>query len=150
MPSSSSNNQLGDPVVLIRRLRALDPARRPVIVHLVSNMVAMLVALNAAPIKVDSRGAWWIIQSGADWLMKTSGEPNLEHFHRIVAFPAAGQNCHRVEIDFTAFCEAVLTVGGDGVSWIKGQQTYGKDVGPLLDGLDCGTGRMIVFLPEAP
>jgi hypothetical protein len=136
---------LDDPIGLIRRNPSmyLRGAEGAVGEHLAARMLFDLVLLGALPAHVDRLGQWWEISAGKDWLAAPDGK-GIDVFVTIVPFPMAGPNSHRSEILLTAFADAVVTSGSDGVHWIKGDPSMTPQ--PQVRGPNNpGSGRLVAF-----
>lgn len=84
---------------------------------------------------------WVAVSADADWL-----DGDLEAFTKPTLYPEGGTNATRVEVLFTAFCDAVLTASNGQRSDIR---TVGENSMPpsMVEALaDQELGRVIVFL----
>ena len=106
---------VSDPIATLRKLYA---AERPSGQYLSARLLHDLVFLGALPVRADRIDSWWLVGSQQDWLRSSDGVISKRPFHAIVAFPAAGPNTHRAEAMLTAFADAVVTCGADGLEWI--------------------------------
>jgi hypothetical protein len=79
----------------------------------------VIIVVISLPAKVSKYGPWWIVSSEDDWLVK-SGHAHVDvAFSRIVPLPGL-VNSHRSEILLSAFADAVVTFGTDGIRWVSG------------------------------
>lgn len=86
---------------------------------LAARLVFDVIDLGALPVDVRRAEDWWIISASLDWLYAAGSTPE-RLFHNVVPFPEAGDNSCRREILLTAFADAVVTCGPEGVRWLKG------------------------------
>jgi hypothetical protein len=87
------------------------PGATPAPIQCVQHLAAEVLALGAADVAVERRGAWWIVSSNFDWFLPD--ESVDEQTRRIVPLPEIGPNASRVEVVLVAFAEAVATRHGD-------------------------------------
>jgi hypothetical protein len=136
---------MNDPIGFVRRNPPmfLGGMKRAVGEHLAARMLSDLIWSRALPAHVNRLDQWWEVSSAMDWLATQDGI-GIDAFARIVPFPVAGPNSHHSEILLTAFAEAIVTSGSDGINWVKGDRSRIR----LPSGLDLretNGGRIVIF-----
>ena len=135
---------LGDPIAHMRRYPEmyLGGLQTPTGEFLAARLISDLVWLHALPAEVVDIDGWWVVRSSIDWL--ASGSPTYttdSALSHLVPWPEMGSNSFHGEILLTAFADAVVTSGTDGIKWITG--TPDKFALPGINLL--GPGRIIAF-----
>jgi hypothetical protein len=142
-------NIVSDAVSLIQKdpSRYLGRAEKAPGEDLAARMMSSLIWLGALPATVTRLPPWWVVSSEKDWLA-VAGQANVEAaFSTIVPLPAAGPNSHRAEVLLSAFADVVVTLGADGVRWVKGDSSRLT----LPQGVDlahANGGRIVAFSCE--
>lgn len=140
-------NVLVNPIEVIRKnvARYLGGLTAPTGEYLAGRMMSDLIWLRALPATVERIGNVWMISSHIDWLATESGATTEMAFSRVLPFAIAGQNSMRSEVLLSAFTDAVVTWGQDGVKWINGNESTVK----LPSGIKTNretTGRVVIFV----
>lgn len=134
---------VNDPIAHLRKLYA---AERPSGHYLSARLLHDLVFLDALPVRADRIDSWWLVGSQQDWLWSSDGVISKRPFHAIVAFPVAGPNTHRAEVMLTAFADAVVTCGTDGMEWIvRGKAHEDPPAAWLGESGEHQQGRFVAF-----
>lgn len=138
-------------VAFILKNRAMfgPPANVELGAYLASHLASQLAFLRSLPFVVEKADAWWIIASRRDWLVSSEGASlAASAFSSLLPLPESGPNSHRSEVLLSAFADAVVTAGDDGLQWIKGS----AERTPLPGGIDVSgrDGRMVAFRVASP
>jgi hypothetical protein len=137
--------RIGDPVEFLRKRPSTYAGDRPWGPRFAARLMHDLILLDALPSRVERIGAWWLVSSERDWLASEHGGISTKPFFHIVAFPPAGDNSHRSEVLLTAFANAVLTCGNDGLTWIRGDPEEYLPDGLRIAFSRIGHGRIVAF-----
>jgi hypothetical protein len=113
---------------------------------LAARLISDLVYLKSLPAHVAVFERWWVITSDKDWLSALSPPADTKSaFWMIVPLPQAGPNSHRSEVLLTAFADAVVTCGQEGLIWIKGDpESFPLPETIIASKID--SGRLIAFV----
>jgi hypothetical protein len=85
---------------------------------LAERLVSEIIALRCLPVTLEKVGAWWIISASVGWLY--GDERDVERIFNTFNIVPGIANSFRGEILLTAFADAVVVCGPEGVRWLKG------------------------------
>src|SRR3569832_1469253 len=85
---------------------------------LATRLAEDLLLLESMPICIDKIEGWWVVDSSHDRMIDSEGKLALEHFKDLRHYPGAGVNSHKTGPIIAVLCDAVVTMGLDGITWI--------------------------------
>jgi len=129
----SSATLSGVEYVQANRKLFLGPTGQPDLRDLAGALVVDALCLNAAPIQVAQIDEWFVVAAEQDWIRAETDLSAYEAFHRVQIFHQRRQNSNRANVMITAFAKEVLTVGPEGLTPIKGDQTTLKHAAAMME-----------------
>lgn len=136
-----------DPIATMRMRPEMYAGSRPWGPTFTAQLVHDVLLLGAQPLRIDNIGDWWLVAADRDWLRSAEGVVSTEPFFRIWPNPpGGGVNGFRFEVALTAFADAVMTAGPDGMIWVTGDpERHPLPSSAWLDPPNCGRGRAVAF-----
>jgi len=111
----------------------LGPTGQPDLRDLAGALVVDALCLNAAPIQIAQIDEWFVVAAEQDWIRAETDLSPYEAFHRVQIFHQHRRNSNRANVMITAFAKEVLTVGPEGLTPIKGDQTTFIDAAAMME-----------------
>jgi len=105
------------------RTTFLGPSGVPDLRDLTAALVADALCLGAFPVTADRIDDWFVVAAKLDWIRAETNLSVLDSFHRVQIFHQHRRNSTRANIMLTAFTKEVVTVGADGPTLIKGEES---------------------------
>lgn len=105
----------------IRRKPEMFAGPKPWARTLSEKIVKDFLLLGAMPVDVENVDGWWIVYAGQDKMIGPDGKLSLDHFNDLRHYPGAGINSCKIGPVVAALCDAVVTTGLDGTTWITGK-----------------------------
>jgi hypothetical protein len=97
-------------------------------------LVTDALCLGVHSIAVDIFEDWFVVSADADWILKDSDRSVVEAFSRPQIFHQHHKNSMRATVAVTAFTKEAITVGGEGVTIINGEEaTLAQAAATLCD-----------------
>ena len=92
-------------------------------VDLVGHLTLAPLVLGAKRVLAEDCGEYWVVWADVDWLLLGKFAPDTIEalFKRICAFPEAGDNYHRPEIEIGIFCRDAVTFTEKGIDFVQGE-----------------------------